>query len=79
MHRLIEDVIMEFLPPGIEGGMSYGCGHKRPGIDSRTTHIMENPAAVHKLFDFLSGFWNSCRNSLGGIWPHPSCLAITLG
>jgi hypothetical protein len=55
MHRLIEDVIMEFLPPGIEGGMSYGCGHKRPGVDSGTEHIMENPAAVHKLFDFLSG------------------------
>jgi hypothetical protein len=55
MHRLIEDVIMEFLPPGIEGVMSYGRGHKRPGVDSGTTHIMKNPAAVHKFYDFLSG------------------------
>jgi hypothetical protein len=55
VHRLIEDMIMELLPPGIEGGMSYGCGHKRPGVDSGTTDIMENPAAVHKLYDFLPG------------------------
>jgi hypothetical protein len=56
VYRLTEDVIMEFLPPGVKGGVSYGCGHERPGVDSRTTHIMENPAVVHKLFDFLSGF-----------------------
>jgi hypothetical protein len=55
MHRLIENVIMEFLPPGIEGGMSYGCGHKRPGVNSRTAHIIENSTAVHKFFDFLPG------------------------
>jgi hypothetical protein len=55
VHRLIEDMIMEFLPPGVEGGVSYGCGHKRPGVDSGTTHIMENPATVHKFFNFLSG------------------------
>jgi hypothetical protein len=46
---------MEFLPPGIEGGVSYGCGHKRPGVDNGTAHIMEDSAAVHKFFDFLSG------------------------
>jgi hypothetical protein len=55
VYRLTEDVIVEFLPPGVKGGMSYGCGHKRPGVYSGTTHIMEDPAAVHKLFDFLSG------------------------
>jgi hypothetical protein len=55
VYRLTEDVVVEFLPPGVKGGMSYGCGHKRPGVDSGTTHIRENPAAVHNLFDFLSG------------------------
>jgi hypothetical protein len=48
-------MIMEFLPPGIEGGVSYSCGHKRPGVDSGTAHIMEDSATVHKFFDFLSG------------------------
>jgi hypothetical protein len=47
-------MIMEFLPPGIEGGVSYSCGHKRPGVDSGTAHIMEDSAAMHKFFDFLS-------------------------
>jgi hypothetical protein len=55
VYRIIEDMIMELLPPGIEGGVSYGCGHKRPGVDSGTTHIMEDSATVHKFFDFLSG------------------------
>jgi hypothetical protein len=53
MDRLTEDVIMEFLPPGAKGGVSYGCGHKRTGVDSRATHILEDPTAVHALFDFL--------------------------
>jgi hypothetical protein len=53
VDRLTEDVIVEFLPPGVKGGMSYGCGHERAGVDSRTTHILEDPAAVHTLFDFL--------------------------
>jgi hypothetical protein len=55
VYRLTEDMIMEFLPLGIEGGVSYGCGHKRPGVDNRTAHIMEDSATVHKFFDFLSG------------------------
>jgi hypothetical protein len=55
VYRLTEDVIVEFLPPGIEGGMSYGCGHERPGVDSGTAHIIENSAAVHRFFDFLPG------------------------
>jgi hypothetical protein len=53
VYRLIEDVIMEFLPPGVEGGMSYCCRNKRPGVDSGTAHIMEDSATVHKFFDFL--------------------------
>jgi hypothetical protein len=55
VYRLTKDVIVEFLPPGVEGRMSYGCGHKRPGIDSGTAHIMENSTAVHKFLDFFSG------------------------
>jgi hypothetical protein len=55
VYRLTEDVIMEFLPPGVKSGMSYGCGHERTGVGSGTTHILEDPAAVHTLFDFLSG------------------------
>jgi hypothetical protein len=55
VYRLTEDMIMEFLPPGVEGGVSYCCGYKRPGVDSGTTHITEDSATVHELFDFLSG------------------------
>jgi hypothetical protein len=56
VHRLTEDVIVEFLPPGVKGGMSYGCGHERTCVHSGTTHVVEDPAALHNLFDFLSGF-----------------------
>jgi hypothetical protein len=56
MNRLAEDVIMKFLPPGVEGGVSYGCGHKRTCVDSWTALIIKNPAALHRLFDFFSGF-----------------------
>jgi hypothetical protein len=55
VYRPTEDMIMEFLPPGVEGGVSYCCGYKRPGVDSGTAHITENSAAVHEFFDFLSG------------------------
>jgi hypothetical protein len=53
---LIEDMITELLPPGVEGGVSYCCGYKRPGVDSGTTHITEDSATVHEFFNFLSGF-----------------------
>jgi hypothetical protein len=55
MDRLTEDMVMKFLPPGVEGGVSYGCGHKRTCVDSWTAHIIKNPAALHQFFDFLSG------------------------
>jgi hypothetical protein len=55
VYRLIEDMIMELLPPGVEGGVSYCCGYKRPGVDSGTTHITEDSATVHEFFDFFSG------------------------
>jgi hypothetical protein len=53
MYRLTEDVIVEFLPPKVKGRVSYDCGHERTCVDSRTAHIVENPAALHQLFDFL--------------------------
>jgi hypothetical protein len=55
VYRLTEDVNMEFLPPGVEGGVSYCCGYERPGVDSRTAHILKNSTSLSKFFDFLSG------------------------
>jgi hypothetical protein len=55
VYRLIEDMIMEFLPPGVEGGMSYCCGYERPGVNRGTAHIPKDSATLHKFFDFLSG------------------------
>jgi hypothetical protein len=48
-------MIVEFLPPGVKGGVSCDCWHKRPGVNNRTAHIIENSTAVHKFFDFLPG------------------------
>jgi hypothetical protein len=55
MHRLTKDVIMKFLPPGVEGGVSYCCGYERPGVNRRTAHILKNSTGLNKFFDFLSG------------------------
>jgi hypothetical protein len=55
MHRLTEDVIMEFLPPGFKGGVSYCCRYVRPGVNRRTAHILKNSTSLSKFFDFLSG------------------------
>jgi hypothetical protein len=46
---------MEFLPPGVEGGVSYCCGYERPGVNRGTAHILKNFASLSKFFDFLSG------------------------
>jgi hypothetical protein len=56
MNRLTEDMVMKFLPPGVEGGVSYGCGHERTCVHHGTAHIVENSAALHQFFDFLPGF-----------------------
>jgi hypothetical protein len=48
-------MIMEFLPPGAEGGVSYGCRYKRSGVDSGTAYILKDSASLSKFFDFLSG------------------------
>jgi hypothetical protein len=55
VYRLIEDMIMEFLPPGVEGGVSYCCGYERPGVNRRTAHILKDSTSLSKFFDFLSG------------------------
>jgi hypothetical protein len=55
VYRLTEDMIMEFLPPGVEGGVSYCCRYERPGVDSRTAHILKNSTSLSKFLDFLSG------------------------
>jgi hypothetical protein len=54
MHRLTENMVMEFLPPGVEGGVSYCCGCEGPGVNRWTAHILKNPAGLSKFFDFLS-------------------------
>jgi hypothetical protein len=56
VHRLTEDMVMEFLPPRIEGGMSYYCRCERPGINGWTAFILKDPVGLSKLFDCLSGF-----------------------
>jgi hypothetical protein len=55
MYRLTEDMIMEFLPPRVEGGVSYCCGCERPGVNRRTAYILKNSASLSKFLDFLSG------------------------
>jgi hypothetical protein len=55
MRRLTEDMVMEFLPPGVKGGVSYCCRYEKPGVNRGTAHILRNPAGLGKLFDFLSG------------------------
>jgi hypothetical protein len=55
VYRLTEDMIMELLPPGVEGGVSYCCGYERPGVNRRTAHILKDSASLHKFLDFLSG------------------------
>jgi hypothetical protein len=55
MDRLAENMVMEFLPPGVEGGVSYCCGCEGSGVNSWTAYILKNPAGLSKFFDFLSG------------------------
>jgi hypothetical protein len=56
VHWLTKNVVMEFLPPRVEGGVSYCCRCERPGVNSWTAFILKNPAGLSKFFDFLSGF-----------------------
>jgi hypothetical protein len=52
---LTKDVVMKFLPPRVEGGMSYCCRCERPGINGWTAFVLKNPTGLSKLFDFFSG------------------------
>jgi hypothetical protein len=56
VYGLTENVIMEFLPLGVEGGVSYYCRCEGPGINSWTAYILKNLAGLSEFFDFLSGF-----------------------
>jgi hypothetical protein len=56
VYRLTENMVMEFLPPRVEGGVSYYCRCERPGVNSWTAYILKNPASLSKLFNILSGF-----------------------
>jgi hypothetical protein len=82
MHRLTKDIIMEFLPPGVEGGVSYCCGYERPGVNRRTAHILKNSASLSKFFDFLSGleeFMQKQSGASGHIQvAEPSCWADSI-
>jgi hypothetical protein len=49
-------MVMKFLPPGDEGGMSYCYWCERPGIKSWAAFILENPSGLYAVLDFLSGF-----------------------
>jgi hypothetical protein len=56
VYWLTKDVVMKFLPPGYECGMSYCCGCERSGIKSWAAFILKNPSRLHVFLDFLSGF-----------------------
>jgi hypothetical protein len=56
MHWLTEDMIMEFLPPRIEGGMSDCCGCETPGVNGWTAFIFKTPFGLHTFLDYLPGF-----------------------
>jgi hypothetical protein len=49
-------MVMKFLPPRVEGGMSYCCGCERPGANSWAAFILKTPSGLSNLFDFFSGF-----------------------
>jgi hypothetical protein len=54
MHRLTEDMVVEFLPPRVEGEVSYCCRSERPRVNRWTAYVLENPAGLSKILDFLS-------------------------
>jgi hypothetical protein len=49
-------MVMEFLPPRVEGGMSYCCRCERPGINGWTAFIIKDPFGLHTFLDYLSEF-----------------------
>jgi hypothetical protein len=56
MYWHIEGVIMEFLPPGSKGGMSYCYWHKgHRSINSRAALILKDPFCLQEFLNILSG------------------------
>jgi hypothetical protein len=56
VHWLTEDMVMEFLPPGDEDGVSYCYWCEKPGIKSWAALVLKNPSSLYSILDFLSGF-----------------------
>jgi hypothetical protein len=56
VHWLIEDVVMEFLPPGDKKRVSYCCWCKDLGIKSWAAVVFTDPSGLNVFCDFLSGF-----------------------
>jgi hypothetical protein len=56
MNWLIEDVVMEFLPPGNKERMSYGCWCEKPCLKSWAAVVFKDPSGLNVFCDFLSGF-----------------------
>jgi hypothetical protein len=49
-------MVVEFLPPRVEGWVSYCDGCERPGVESWTAFVLEDPSGLYVVLDFLSGF-----------------------
>jgi hypothetical protein len=56
MYWLIEGVIVEFLPPGSKGGMSYCCWHKGPRyINCWAALILKDSFGLQGFLNFVFG------------------------
>jgi hypothetical protein len=56
VHWLIEDVVMELLPPGDKKRVSYSCWCEKPSIKSWDAIVFKDPSGLNVLCDFLSRF-----------------------
>jgi hypothetical protein len=56
VHWLIEDMVMELLPPGDKKRVSYCCLCEKPGIKSWATVVFKDPSGLNVFCDFLSGY-----------------------
>jgi hypothetical protein len=56
VHWLIENVVIELLPPGDKERVSYCCWCEEPGIESWTAFVFKDPSGLNVLCNFLSGF-----------------------
>jgi hypothetical protein len=48
-------MVVEFLPPRVEGSVSYCYGCERPGVKSWAAFVFL-PSGLYAVLDFLSGF-----------------------